>query len=172
MSGVGERKQRIDRKIDVKSTMSTILKNQLYEFAELSNEPVKNIAEKLCVRGMISLYLMTDLSKWLRRDYRYSNTIVLGHSERPRLKLTSRGETGKVSMRFMINDYDQLCNLAYALDLTPSSTATVLIRVTTTNDEFMNEFVEGLSKIDEVQRMEVKQFLSKVWGIQFIKGGY
>ena len=62
--------------------------------------------------------------------------------------------------------------LAYALDLTLSSTATVLIRVTTTNDKFMNEFVEGLSKIDDVQRMEVKQFLSKVWGIQFIKGGY
>jgi hypothetical protein len=115
--------------------------HQLYQFAELSNEPVKDIVERLCLRGMTSQYIMTDLSKWLRRDYRFNRTIALGYGERPCLKLTPKSEKGKVSMRLMINDYNQLCNLAYALDITPSSTATVLIRVTTENDEFMNEFV-------------------------------
>ena len=168
--GVGQRQTRSDKKVDVKATMSAILKNQLYEFAELCNEPVKDIAERLCLRGLVSPCIITVICKWLRYNYRYSRTLALGDIERPRLQLTPAGDTSRVSLRFNANDYDQLCSLARALDITPSSTATTLIRVTTSNSEFMYDFVEGLSKVNDMQRKEVKQFLSKVWGIEF-KGG-
>lgn len=169
--GVGQRQTRSDKKVDVKATMSITLKNQLYDFAELCDEPVKDVAEQLCLRGLVSPCIITVICKWLRFNYRYNRTMALGDINRPKLQLLPSGETSRVSLRFNANDYDQLCSLARALDITPSSTATMLIRVTTSNDEFMNEFVEGLSKVSEGQRVAVKRFVSKVWDIQFNKGG-
>ena len=159
---VGKRKGRSDKKVDVKPTMSLTLKRQLYDFADLCNEPVKDIAERLCIQGMVSRNIIEEICKWFRRDYRYDNTIALGYIERPRLKLKPQGETGKVTMRLKPNDNDRLQDLAYALDLTPTSTAAVLIRVTFKNMEFMTRFVEELKKVNEAERAEVRQFIARV----------
>ncbi len=169
---MGERQTRSDKKVDVKATMSVKLKRQLYSFAELCNEPVKDIAERLCIRGSVSRFVIADVCKWLRYDYRFKRTLAIGDINRPKLQLVPSGETSRVSLRFNANDYDQLCNLARALDITPSSTATMLIRVATSNDDFMNEFVEILNKINDVQRKEVKHFCTKAWGIIFKKEEY
>lgn len=161
---VGERKVRSDKKVDVKPTMSLALKKQLYEFANICNEPVKDIAERLCVDGLTSIVIIDTICKWLRRNYYYKDTIAIGHSERPRLKLKARGETGKVTIRFNIKDYDKLSELAHALDITPSATATVLIRLTLKNAEFMDKFVDNLYRGSDIQKEEIKKHL--------IRGGY
>ncbi len=158
---MGERKVRSDKKVDVKPTMSLELKSKLYELADLCNEPVKDIGERLCVEGLKSKIIIEILCKWLRRNYYYNNTIALGHIERPRLKLKALGETGKVTIRFIRNDYDKLCELAYAMDITPSATATVLIRLTMNSAEFMEKFVEGLYEGSDLQKGRIKQHLSK-----------
>lgn len=163
--GVGERKVRSDKKVDVKATMSLTLKRQLYEFADLCEEPVKDIAERLCMLGAESKCIMDEICKWMRRNYYYKNTIVMGYSERPRLKLTFQDETGTVTIRFVKYDYDKLCELAYALDLTPSSTATVLIRMTLKNIEFMDEFMNTLH-VGENQKEKVNRYLRKIWGFK------
>lgn len=160
-----ERKTRSDKKVDVKPTMSLVLKRQLYEFARLCNEPVKDIAERLCVDALTSKCIMDELCKWLRRNYYYNNTIVIGYKERPRLKLTFQGETGKVTIRFLKCDYDQLSDLAYSLDINPSATAAVLIRLTIRNKEFMEMFVSNLNKVNERERFEVMRFLNRIWMI-------
>lgn len=158
-----ERKTRSDKKVDVKPTMSLVLKRQLYEIARLSNEPVKDIAERLCVEAMTSKFIAEELCKWLRRNYYYNSTIVIGHKERPRLKLTFKGETGKVTIRFLKCDYDQLSELAYALDINPTATAAILIRLTIRNKEFMEMFVNNLNKVNERERIEVMRFLNRIW---------
>ena len=164
MSGVGERQQRADKKVDLKATMSIALKTQLYDFAEMCEEPVKTIAERLCIEGITNRYIAEEYAKWVRRDFRYNNTIVFGHPERPKLQLTPNGETGKVSMRFNKSDYDRLCDLAYALDITPSSTATVLIRLATKDEHFMQSFIYDLD-VDESQLVKIKNFLKRTWAI-------
>ena len=158
---VGERKERSDKKVDVKPTMSLELKSKLYQLAELCNEPVKDVGERLCVEGLKSKIIIEILCKWLRRNYYYNNTIALGHIERPRLKLKALGETGKVTIRFTKNDYDKLRDLAYALDITPSATATVLIRLTMNSVEFMENFVDGLYEGSDLEKGKTKQQLSK-----------
>lgn len=161
---VGERKVRSDKKVDVKPTMSLELKSKLYEFAEICNKPVKDIGELLCVEGLKSKLIIEKLCKWLRRNYYYNSTIAIGHIERPRLKLKALGDTGKVTIRFVREDYDKLCELAYAMDLTPSATATVLIRLTMNNNEFMDYFVDSLYEGSDLEKSKIKQYL--------IKGGY
>ncbi|WP_274307008.1 hypothetical protein [Solibacillus daqui] len=160
---VGERKRRSDKKVDVKPTMSVTLKQQLYDFAELCNEPVKDTAERLVVMGMISPIIIQEFCKWLRRNYTYNSSIAIGYAERPKLKLTSQSETGKVSIRLKINDYDKLSELAYALDITPTATATMLIRLTTRDPEFMQYFINTLNKVNDDQK--IKDYVFNVWGV-------
>lgn len=174
---MGERKQRTDKKVEIKPTLSLEFKKEIYAFAEVCGEPVKEIAERLCTSGMISDYIIEDIRKWFRRDYHYStikgrnhNKIAFGDEERPKLKITLQGDTGKITMRLVREDYDQLAELAHAFDLTISSTTAALLRVTTKNIEFMNQFVEGLRDLNNAEIKEVKRFANRTWGIQFHGG--
>ena len=178
MERVGERKQRVDKKVEIKPTLSLDFKKQLYAFAELCNEPVKEVAERLCVKGMISDTIIKDIRGWFRRDYKYGtaigrgfNKIAFGEEERPKLKITLQGDTSKITMRLFKEEADQLAQLAFALDLTISSTVSVLLRVTTRNNDFMNLFVDDMGyELDKSRMKEVKQFVNRYWGIQF-EGG-
>ena len=177
MERVGERKQRSDKKVEIKPTLSLEFKKELYAFAEVCGEPVKEIAERLVINGMISDYIIESIRKWFRRDYKYStikgrnhNKIAFGEEERPKLKITLQGDTGKITMRLIKEDYDQLAELAHAMDLTPSSTVVVLLRITTKNIEFMNHFVDGMRDLNNAEIKEVKRFANRTWGIQFHGG--
>jgi len=165
-NGGGNRKQRSDKKIDVKPTMSIDLKNQLYSFAYLSGEPVKDVAEKLCVYGATSKEIIDDICKWFRRNYIYNNTIAIGNSERPKLKINIQGESDKVTIRFKQNDYDLLCELAHALDATPTSTSGILIKSTLTNIEFMQQYAQKhLMHLTDKKKKEIDLFLNRIWGL-------
>ncbi|MCK1999405.1 hypothetical protein MPH47_19610 [Psychrobacillus psychrodurans] len=158
--GASERKVRSDKKVDVKPTMSLELKELLYHFAYLSNEPVKDVAERLCSLGAMSEEVIMSIRHWFRRDYHRPNTITVGYLERPRLKIIMKGETGKVTIKFPKNDYDILCKLAHALDLTPTSTATLLIKMTLTNREFMEMYIQRyLRNLDNKKILEVNRLL-------------
>ena len=154
--GTTERKPRNDKKVDVKPTMSLELKELLYHFAYLSNEPVKDVAERLCIVGAMSEEIILSIRHWFRRDYHRSNTITVGYLERPRLKIIMKGETGKVTIKFPRYDYDILCRLAHALDITPTSTCTLLIKMTLTNRDFMESYVERyLKDLDKKKLLEI-----------------
>lgn len=163
MNRVGDRSKRSDKKVDVKPTMSLGLKDALYAFASLCNEPVKNIAERLCIDAMISRDIIEDILIWFRRDYIYRDTVVLGNLENPKLKVMFPSETGKVTIKFKQVDYDKLCELAYALDITPTSTATVLIRMATKNPIFMNLFVDRLHHVSRLKKEDIKNEFLELW---------
>lgn len=163
-NGGVNRKTRSDKKIDVKPTMSINLKNQLYSFAYLCDEPVKDVAEKLCVDAAISKVIIDDICKWFRRNYIYHNTVAVGDSERPKLKINIKGESSKVTIRFVREDYDLLCELAHALDITPTSTAGLLIKVSLYNVEFMQQYAhDHLMHLSDKQKKDIDVFLNKLW---------
>lgn len=158
--GTTERKPRSDKKVDVKPTMSLELKELLYHFAYLSNEPVKDAAERLCTLGAMSEVVITSIRRWFRRDYHRPNTITVGYLERPRLKIIMKGETGKVTIKFPQTDYDIICRLAHALDITPTSTCTLLIKMTLTNRDFMGSYVERyLKDLDKNKLLDIHRLL-------------
>jgi len=159
------RKVRSDKKVDVKPTMSVTLKNQLYTFCHLSEEPVKDVAERLCQKGAASPLIIEEIQKWFRRDYFLPPTIHRGYLERPRLRLILKGETSKVTIKFPQPTYDVLCTLAYALDLPPTTTATVLIKRTLFNQAFMHQYVQSdLKHLDGAAKNKINRFLHQIWG--------
>jgi len=164
-NGGGNRKTRSDKKVDVKPTLSVNLKNQLNSFAFLCNEPIKDVAEKLCVDGATSKVIIDDICKWFRRNYLYNNTITIGDAERPKLKINIRGETAKATIRFKKKDYDLLCELAHALDVTPTTTSGILIKTTLTNVEFMQQYAhDHLMHLSNERKKKIDVFLNKLWG--------
>jgi len=166
-NGGGNRKTRSDKKVDVKPTMSINLKNQLYSFAYLCDEPVKDCAEKLCIDGATSKVIIDDICKWFRRNYIYHNTVAIGDSERQKLKIHIQGESDKVTIRFKQKDYDLLCELAHALDVTPTTTSGILIKTTLTNVEFMQQYAhEHLMHLSDKQKKDIDVFLNKLWGFK------
>ena len=139
---MGERRlTRSDKKVDVKPTISEMLKTRLYRFAEFCDEPVKDVAERLCNEGALSSIVITEMRIWFIRDYRWNNSITLGTIDRPRLKVSTGFDRGKVTIKFKRKDFDQLTDLAYSLDLTPTTTAAVLLRMTLDNKIFMQLYI-------------------------------
>lgn len=167
MKREGERKTRSDKKIDVKPTVSVEFKRFVYRFAELCEEPVKDVAERLIVEGAVSKTVIDDICQWFRRDYYYKNTIALGHTDIPKLTITYAGETDKISIKFKQEDYDTLSDLAHALDVTPTTAAGILIKVTLRNVDFMNVYMETfLDHLSGEQFRKVEEFLKTFWGYQ------
>lgn len=166
MKREGERKTRSDKKVDVKPTMTLELKNNLYTFSRLCNEPVKDVAEKLVMDAATSKVVIDDICRWFRRDYRYGNTVVVGNANRPKLKMIYNDVTSKVTIRFKREDYDLICNLAHALDLTPTSTAGLLIRVSLKNIDFMQQYcTKHLMELSGERKKKVDVFLNQLWGL-------
>lgn len=145
---------RSDKKVDVKPTVSESLKTKIYRFAEICNEPVKDVAERLCNTGAMSDIVIDEIKKWFRRDYHWGNTITLGHIDRPRLKIYTEPDRGKITIKFKRRDYDQLSVLAFALDLTPTTTAAVLLRVTITNRRFMQWYLSNF--VTQLGEMKIR----------------
>ena len=159
------RKTRSDKKIDVKPTVSLVLKNQLFNLSQLFNEPVKDVAEHLCIEAAKSKLIIEDICQWFRKNYVYKNTVAIGDPTRPKLKIKSRGDTSKVTIRFKQNDFDVLSNLAHALDITPTGAAGVLIRMTLRNYVFMNEFVQKyFTHLSEDRKRKIDVFLKGITG--------
>ncbi|PZX07883.1 hypothetical protein C7437_1011005 [Psychrobacillus insolitus] len=160
--GEKDRKVRSDKKVDVKPTMSLELKDLLYHFAHLSEEPVKDAAQRLIEKAVTHELIIASIRKWFRRDYHRPNTITAGYSDRPKLKITMKGETGKVTIKFPQESYDTLCNLAHALDITPTSTAAVLIKMTLYNKDFMDEYIRFYLRHLEPRKIEAINKLLKL----------
>lgn len=158
------RKVRSDKKVDVKPTMSIKLKRQLYKLSELCDEPVKDVAERLCEKGSVSLEIVDDICSWFRRDYFVGPAIYKGYLERPRLKLILGEDTEKVTIKFPQYTYDQICTLAFSLDLSPTTTTAVLIKRTINNRQFMFDFVKAMTHLSNAEKNVIHVFLRKVWG--------
>lgn len=162
----GDRKVRSDKKVDVKPTVSDRTKRQLYKFSELCELSVKDVSEQLIENACTSPLILDDIHHWFRRDYFCPPAIHVGKLERPRLKLLFNEETGKVNTRFPQPTYDQLCKLAYSLDLPPTTTAAILIKRTLHNREFMFDYVRSMKHLSNEQKNEIHAFLRKIWGFR------
>ena len=150
--GNSRRLTRSDKKVDVKPTISENLKTPLYRLSEILCLPVKDVTEQLCIDGSLSPIIIEEMKKWFRRDYHHGTSWTFGNPDRPRLRIITEGCKGKVAIKFKRKDYDQICNLAFALDLTPTTTCAVLLMITMRNRKFMQWWLGvnhgGLNEVD------------------------
>lgn len=158
--GNSRRLTRSDKKVDVKPTISENLKTMLYRLSEVLDKPVKDVAERLCNEGCMHTLIIEEMKKWFRRDYHHGVTWVLGNPERPRLRIGTDLYRGKVTIKFKRSDYDQICKLAFALDITPTTTCAVLLMLTLRSKKLMQWYL-GMhgNNLDEMKLREVYKLL-------------
>lgn len=161
---VGERtrKVRSDKKKEVKPTISVQLKDTIYRISYITNTPVKDIAESLCIHGISSKKVMDVLSWNLRRSIRLDNTMYMGDLSRPALqRMGPAGECERISVRFKQCDYENLSTLAFGLSVTPSRATALLLDASIRDRDFINSYFEGYlnKQLDDRRMAELKVVL-------------
>ncbi|MFS0882759.1 hypothetical protein [Metabacillus niabensis] len=162
---IKNRKERSDKKRDVKPTISTELKNCIYRLSYITNTPVKDVVETICEKGLQSRIIVENLSQYFRRDFQYKNTIFIGHLERKfSHKEHQSGKKERITTRFNQTTYEDIKRLSDALDVTPSKATALLLDVSVRDSNLLNAFVKTYlhGKLDKMRMKELKQVLQYV----------
>ncbi len=162
MSGVGNRKQRNDKKRDIKPTISRELKDTIYRLSYITDTPVKDVAEAVCINGIGRKMVISYMSQNFRRGVRIDNTIYRGDMSRvPVKKRTAPGQSERISIRFRPQTYEAIYALSYALDCTVSRACALLLDASVRDSDFINEFVREYleANIDENRMKDLRRVL-------------
>jgi hypothetical protein len=160
-----QRKVRSDKKRDIKPTISVELKNCISSLSYITNTPVKDVGETLCEKGMQSRKVMEYLSQYFRRDLRFSNTIFIGNLERESLQNKYQsGKNERITIRFSQTAYENISNLAQALDVTKSKATALLLDASIRNTNLLNAYVKLYlhENIDQARMKELKLILKYI----------
>lgn len=162
-----KRKVRSDKKKDVKPTINVELKDCIYRISYITQTPVKDVAYMLCDRGLLSKDVMSFLSEQFRRTVRLKSTLYIGDIERPSLRTRSlAGQKEKITIRFDSVSYENLCTLAYAMDVTPTRATALLLDASIHHSDIINDYVKDhiqghLSDSRMKELRKVLQFLNE-----------
>lgn len=160
-----QRKVRSDRKRDIKPTVPHELRECIYRLAFITDTPVKDVAEAVCINGIHTPKVIGHLSQYFRRDIRFANTIYRSNpNSLPISKRALTGQTARITIRFKTDTYDTISAMAYALDCTVSRTCALLLDASVRDGDFINEFVRKYleANLDAERVRELKKILRYV----------
>jgi hypothetical protein len=156
------RKVRSDKKRDVKPTVPLALKESVDRLCYITNRPIKDIAEEICICGLNSRKVIELLSSNFRRNYTFRNTVMMGDLDRVSLqKERIKGIKERITIRFTQDVYEKINSLSYSLDVTPSRATALLLDGTFRNGEFISQFLEKhiVQELDVNRQRELKAIL-------------
>ncbi|MGN7409840.1 hypothetical protein [Sporosarcina sp. SAFN-010] len=157
-----KRKQRSDKKRQSAPTISIVLKDTIHRLSYITDTPVKDVAEAICISGLTSKKVIGYLALNFRRDLRLGQTVYMGDISRPSLqRKVAPGKTERITIRFHAHDYEHVATLAYALDVSPSRATALLLDAAIRNSEFLNDYVRDYLKreLDERRMEELKKVM-------------
>lgn len=159
---IGKRKKRSDKKHEVKPTISIQLKEAISRLSYISSTPVKNVAEEICIKGIITPKVLEHLALNFRRDLKLGTTFYMGDLNRISMqKKTVSSQNERIGIRFKQHDYENLTALAYALDVTPSRATALLLEASIKNSDFINDFFQKYltTQLDGNRMKELKKIM-------------
>ncbi|WP_337970276.1 hypothetical protein [Virgibacillus salexigens] len=162
---IKKRKTRSDKKRDIKPTISLDLKNCIYQLSYITNTPVKDIIETLCVKGIHSRKVIEYLSQYFRRSYEFKSTVYMGDPEKESLQRKySSNKNERVTTRFTNDSYEAIAQLANALDVTPSKATALLLDASIRNTNLLDAFVKKHlhDHLDNNRMKELRQVLKYI----------
>ena len=137
------RKPRSDKKHDIQPTILIELKDMIYRISYIISRPVKDICEDACRHGLNSKRVLAELSKHFKRNVSFKNTMYIGHLNSPSIqRMSVSSQTERIGIRFKAHDYENICTLAYALNVTPSRATALLLEASLKDSDFMNAYLE------------------------------
>jgi hypothetical protein len=157
-----ERKPRSDKKRDVKPTVHISLYECVSRLSYITNSPMKDVAEYLCMRGLNSRKTIEVLASKFRRDYKFQNTHFIGDLEIvPERVLKKTGVRKRLPIRFSQGVHDKIGDLAYSLDLTISSATALLLETSVKNTEFLDTYIAEhvTATLDSSRQEQLKEVL-------------
>lgn len=162
MEIVRKRKVRSDKKKELKPTINYRLHDCVYRLSYITNTPVKDVGVEICKSGLSSRKVIELLSKKFRRNYKFKQTVYIGDLERESNRVkTLEGLKKRITLRFDQNDSEQICELAYALDVTPTTAAAILLDAAVKNTDIVNVYLKQYVEetLDEARMRELKEVL-------------
>ncbi len=163
--GVKQRKVRSDKKRDISPTVTHELRECIYRLAYITDTPVKDVAEAICVNGFTTAKVIEYMAQYFRRDIRFANTIYRSRTNAiPISKRGIAGKTVRIAIRFKTPDYDTISAMAYAMDCTVSRACALLLDASVRDGEFIDEFVWKYleANLDAERVRELKKILRYV----------
>lgn len=124
-----KRKERSDKKREVRPTISIKLKEEVERLSRILNLPIKDLGAILCNEGLnnkevvelLSLYFVDEVYLLME------GTLFIGSIDHHILTHFEDEETDRISIRFTQNKYTDIELLASHLGVTPSRATAVLI---------------------------------------------
>lgn len=165
MNNGGVRKVRSDRKRDIKPTVTLELRECIYRLAYITDTPVKDVAEAICINGVTSPKVIEHIAQHFRRDIRFASTLYRSNANStPIKKRYLNGQTARITIRFKTDTYDTIAAMAYALDCTVSRACALVLDASVRDGEFIDGFVRGyLEQALDADRMgELRRVLKYV----------
>ena len=163
MGEVRERKVRSDKKISIKPTIDLELYECVSRIHYITTTPLKDVGELICKKGLYSKKVMDHLSQYFRKNITCNDIAYIGNpklmSERSRKRKAS--DTTRIDIRFTQKVAEQIKDLAYALDRTPSTAVAMLLEASIKNtdvvEEYISTFVEEV--LDKNRKKQLKEVL-------------
>jgi len=164
MAGVGERKQRSDKKREVKPLIPVDAKEVIFRLSHITHTPLKDVGEFLTVFMLQDKDALTDLSEHFKRSVGIDNTLYNGNINARTIDKRLRVPSDLVAIRFKRIDFERICVLAFALDCTPTRATAVLLEQATRDIKAVNEYVYINMKheLTDGQMNELRKVLSYV----------
>jgi len=159
-----QRKERSDKKRDVKPVITIELKDAIYRMAYITQSPIKDVAERMVVHAVSEREIIDNLSQSFRRDVRIDNTLHHGHIRNKRICKREEGERERITLRLTQRTYEVVAVLAYALDVSASRVCALLLDESMRDFRFINGYVNRhlSDKITDSQMRELRSILRYV----------
>lgn len=159
----GKRKVRSDKKTDIKPSIMLTHKNTIYRLSQITDVSVMSVAEDICNHGIQQKKVMSYLSQHFVTNLQLNSTVFIGNSERPRYsRRLAAGQTGRVSIRFKKEDYNNIYELSTALGgCTVSLACALLLEASMKDPDIINEFAKRYmdEHVSEEKMRELKKVL-------------
>jgi hypothetical protein len=158
------RKVRSDKKRDVKPTVPIELHDCISRISYITNTPMKDVAERICMAGIQSKEVIEALSIYFKRDFwatpylLYRGNPMINHDRTRKIP----GLKKRITIRFNQDMHDRLTDLSYALDTTVSSATGLLLEYSVKHSNivhhYMESYVQGI--LDKNRLSQLKKVIA------------
>lgn len=164
MIEVGHRKERSDKKREVKPLIPVETKDAIYRISHVTHKPIKDVCEFLVCYVAKDKQTIDRFSVHFKRNIQIDRTLYLGDLNVVTVSKRLKVNSDQVSIKFKRDDYETISSLAYALDVTPTRATAILLEYAAANIKAVNEFVREylIEELSEGQLSELRQVLSYV----------
>jgi hypothetical protein len=151
-----ERKQRSDKKHSINPTITLSLYDQLIRLSYICNRPLKDIGETLCIYGLYSPDVISEISPRFHRDFWLDECMMFrGNPKLPVPKEVVGQDQYRASLKFLKGDYEQISKLAYAMNISKSKATANLLEISLQNKPVLGKLLSRYVESDlDTRRMK------------------